>query len=72
MGEVEQLNNYFNREPKLIRGYTLSRRLDEVKREIQQGWQEYKRSRAILHGEATTDDKLDMLLIYLIKKGLLS
>ncbi len=34
-------------------------------------WESYKQSRLMLHGEEVEDNKLDMLLIYLIKRGLL-
>jgi len=46
-------------------------KLDTIKREMFKEWQEHKRQRFFLHGEEITDDRLDMLLMYLIRKGLL-
>jgi|LGVF01.1.fsa_nt_gb hypothetical protein len=49
--------------------YDLSRKLDEVKREIKREWESYKQSRLTLHGEETQDTRLDMLLVFLIERG---
>ena len=32
-------------------------------------WESYKRERSILHGEEVKDNGLDMLIVYLIKRG---
>ena len=49
----------------------LKRKLSDIKQQIRRDWKEYKLSRLCLHGEGTADNRLDMLLVHLIKKGIL-
>ena len=65
MGEVEKLNRYLNQRR------DIKWDLEDIKQEIQCDWGDYKHSRLILHGEQVQDNKMDMLLLYLIKKGII-
>ena len=69
MGTVEQLQKYFDRDS--VSDCDVGKRLDDIKTEMELEWQRYKQSRLYLHGETIADNRLDMILIYLLKKGLL-
>ena len=69
MGHLERLSKYSSISVENLDA--LKGKLRSIKEEIAQEWFTYKRSRAILHGENIQDDQLDMLLVYLIKKGIL-
>ena len=68
MGYLEQLNKHYSYSDS-ISDYDLSRKLDILKRDIRRDWQSYKRERSILHGEEVKDNGLDMLIVFLIKRG---
>ena len=68
MGELEQLYNRYA-DSDSIPDYDLSRKLDIVKRDIRRDWDKYKTDRTMLHDAEVKDNKLDMLLIFLIKRG---
>ena len=70
MGSVEQLHKHFNDQDSVSDG-EVSQRLDDIKQEIRREWESYKHSRLYLHGEKIADSRLDMLLIYLIQRGVL-
>jgi len=69
MGNVERLDEYFNDQDPLSDG-EVSQRLDDIKQEIRRDWESYRRSRLCLHGEEVKDNGFDMLLVYLIRKGI--
>ena len=69
MGELERLNRYFINRHEPVKDSEIRDRLDEIKSQMARDWQDYKRSRLILHGEEVKDNGLDMLIVYLIKRG---
>jgi hypothetical protein len=60
MGQLERLHEYIS-----------AADLEKIRRELRQEWDRYKRSRLYGHGEETKENGLDMILLYLIKKGIL-
>jgi hypothetical protein len=71
MGHLERLQKSFNHHSDPLRGHELKQKLDDLKREMMNDWRAYKRSMLMLHGEEVEDNRMDMLLIYLIKRSLL-
>ncbi len=70
MGHLEQLQKSFNHHSDL-RDHELTQKLDDLKREMRSDWADYKRSRLMLHGEEVKDNGMNMLLTFLIKRGIL-
>jgi len=68
MGLVEKLSEQCQqcREPS---EEELSKSLNVLKRSIRESWKRYKIHRRVMHGEEVRDNPLDMLLLYLIRKG---
>lgn len=76
MGEVERLDEYFNSGFKSNHSdsmceHEINRDFDAVNQVIKKEWSAYKRSRLILHGERVQDNSLDMILLYLLKRGVI-
>jgi len=65
MGHFERLHKFD--EPEM----SDHERLNDVKREISRDWQEYRRELLLLHGQEISDSKLDALILFLIKRGLI-
>ena len=71
MGKVEELDKYLNHHSEPVKDSEIRARLDSIKQEMVRDWAEFKRYQEIMHGERTTDNRLDMLLVFLIKQGIL-
>ena len=68
MGNLERLNRYHNN-LESSNSYEVKEKLDSIKQEMVRDWNSYKQSRTVLSDEEVQDNKLDMLIVYLIKRG---
>jgi hypothetical protein len=49
----------------------LHKRIEEIRKELFKDWNEYKRSQEILHDTKVEDRMLNMLILFMLKKGIL-
>ena len=70
MGQVENLNRYFNGIDSVSED-ELKRRLDALEREIRGSWEKHKRHHAIHHGEDIQDNGFRMVLLWLLREGII-
>ena len=68
MREVEKLQRQFNG---ILSEDDVMRRLEDVRRDIKREWREFKRYQQIMRGRRLKDNGIDMLLVFLIKRGIL-
>ena len=68
MGELEVFQRKING---TLSEEEIKVRLEELKRDIRQDWESYKRYHSIMHDNTIKDNGLSMVLVYLIKKGVL-
>lgn len=68
MGELEVFQRKINR---TLSEEDVKVRLEELKREIRQDWESYKRYHSIMHDNRIKDNGLSMVLVYLLKRGIL-